>query len=232
MKRSMKLAALGGALALAAAVFVAPRAFAHGGWGFGADRGQDLADALGIPIDELQAAQDKAMDANLDRMVESGRIDAEQADLMRARRALDRSIDREALMAEALGVTPEALADARADGSTQDLLEEQSLDKAAYAERFQAAYDKAVAKAVTDGVITQAQADALKDAGGKFGMGGGCTGGGMQGHGMRGFGGVPDGARMRGFHRGMPGGAQTDGEQTRGWAPRAPQRTLWSGSDA
>ncbi len=46
-----------------------------------------LADALGITVEELQAAQLKARDAMVDKAVEDGVITQEQADLMKARQA-------------------------------------------------------------------------------------------------------------------------------------------------
>jgi len=47
-----------------------------------------LADALGISIDDLRAAQQAAADAQLDQAVENGRLTQEQADMMRARQNL------------------------------------------------------------------------------------------------------------------------------------------------
>lgn len=46
-----------------------------------------LAEALGITVEELQAAQLKAQDAMLDQAVTDGALTQEQADLMKARRA-------------------------------------------------------------------------------------------------------------------------------------------------
>ena len=67
-------------------------------WAKGAMRGFDLgdmrgeyqgflADALGITVDELQAAQLKARDAMIDKAVADGTLTQEQADLMKARQA-------------------------------------------------------------------------------------------------------------------------------------------------
>jgi len=60
------------------------------GFDFGDMRGEFqtyLADALGITVDELQAAQVKARDAMIDKAVEDGTLTQEQADLMKARQA-------------------------------------------------------------------------------------------------------------------------------------------------
>ena len=57
----------------------------HGGLG-SAYQGY-LAEALGITVEELQAAQVKAQDAMIDQAVEDGTLTQEQADLMKARQA-------------------------------------------------------------------------------------------------------------------------------------------------
>jgi len=52
-----------------------------------------LAEALGISTDELQAARQKAMDIEIDQAVANGRLTQEQADLIKARRALVNNSD-------------------------------------------------------------------------------------------------------------------------------------------
>jgi hypothetical protein len=47
-----------------------------------------MADALGISVEDLQAAQVKAQNSAIDRAVEAGNLTQEQADLMKARAAL------------------------------------------------------------------------------------------------------------------------------------------------
>ncbi len=60
------------------------------GWLFqnGVDFQALLADALGISVEDLQAAQVEAAEIRLEQAVADGRITAEQADLMRSRYAL------------------------------------------------------------------------------------------------------------------------------------------------
>jgi hypothetical protein len=71
-------------------------------------------------------------------------------------------IDREALTAQALGLSVEELQAARDAGtSMQDLLTQQNMTKAEFQTAYQAAYQAAVQKAVEDGVITQDQADSI-----------------------------------------------------------------------
>ena len=149
-----------------------------------------LAEALGISVDELQAAQHEARDAALDAAVANGDITQEQADLMRAGQAVKEYMDREALTAAALGMTVEELQAARDEGVTMaDLLEQQGLDRTTFAEALQTEADKALAQAVSDGVITQEQADQLAEMGGRFmdgGPGGHGERGGRHGHGDEG----------------------------------------------
>jgi len=139
--------------------------------GFGSDIDYEalLAEALGISVEELQAAQQQAYSAALDQAVENGDLTSEEADLMRAQQALKDYIDPEALQAEALGMTVEELQAAREEGkSMADLLEEQGLTAAEVRTALQAAYEDAIQQAVSDGVITQEQADLILSNG--FGM--------------------------------------------------------------
>jgi len=91
----------------------APKAYGRGGMGMHLDFGMRggmmddhqayLAEALGISVEELQAAQEKAHAAMIAQAVEDGVITQEQADLMAARQAFGR------YMADA---TAESVADA------------------------------------------------------------------------------------------------------------------------
>ena len=92
---------------------------------------------------------------------------------MSVRKDLQSTLDREALMASALGMTVEELQSALADGKTyRELMSERELDMATMRENVQAAFEAALAQAVEDGVITQEQANAIKNGTGRgFGMG-------------------------------------------------------------
>lgn len=59
--------------------------FGHGE--LGSEYQSYLAEALGITVEELQAAQVKAQDAMIDQAVADGNLTQEQADLMKARQA-------------------------------------------------------------------------------------------------------------------------------------------------
>ncbi len=149
---------------------------------------ENLAEALGITTDQLEAAQNQAYAASVADAVAAGQITQEQADRILAAQALKNAIDRQEIMATALGMTVDELEAAHADGqSLVDLMVAKGIDSATLRANVQAAYEAAVQQAVADGVITQAQADAFLAQGGfnLFGRGGGGRHG---GHGGRGFG--------------------------------------------
>jgi hypothetical protein len=161
------------------------------GRGLGGASSKELANALGISVDELTAAYQEARDAALDQAVQAGLITQAQADEIRSRGGAfplggrwrgwlsENGIDVEALLADALGISVDELhaaqqqaAFARIDQAVTDgrITQEQAdLMKGQYAlsnsESFrsamQSAFEAAVQQAVTDGVITQAQADAI-----------------------------------------------------------------------
>ena len=121
-----------------------------------------LADELEITVEELKAAQVQAREAAIEQAINEGLITEEQAEQMRTRRALQSYLDRHALLVEALDMTPEELQDAFADGETvQTLMEAKGLDVETVQDRVEAAFEAALTQAVTDGVITQEQADEM-----------------------------------------------------------------------
>ena len=155
--------------------------FPHGSSG---DRQADLAAALGITVEELEAAQQEAHVARIEQLVEDGTLTRDEANLMLAMSALKNNIDRGEMMASALGLTPEEFEAAREDGSLRDLLA--NTTPAELQENMQAAFETALQDAVANNVITAEQAELIREN-----MGDGC---GFGGH--RGFGGH---ARPGGF---------------------------------
>lgn len=167
---------------------------------------QDLADALGIDLADLQAAEQVASQAALDQAVAQGLITQEQADRLLANGRVLRlrkigaanGIDYEALLADALGITSEELQAAKQTALTTaidravaagTLTQEQAdrmkgssalFSNGAFQSSMTAAFEQAVAQAVSSGVITQAQADqilAQRESKGFFGRGGFGLGG-------------------------------------------------------
>jgi polyhydroxyalkanoate synthesis regulator phasin len=192
------------------------------------DRDALLAEALGISTEELQAAYTEAAQAALDQAVADGQLTQDQADRLAERLAGADAKgfgrfgfghfgggDFQALLAEALGITPEALQEAEVtarnaaiDQAVEDgnLTQEQAdLAKAvsafrAYVAEQQPTVEEQLAQAVEAGAITQEQADLLLENQPNLG--------GMRGHGLMG----PD-MGGRGMHggRGMRGGHGMDG---------------------
>lgn len=123
-----------------------------------------LADALGISAEELQAAREAANEVAIAQAVEEGLITQEEADEIQAHKALQSYLDRNALLAEALGMSVEELEAAYADGETlSSLMAAQGLDAATVREDLLNARGAALDQAVADGVITTEQADELRD---------------------------------------------------------------------
>lgn len=185
------------------------RDMGHRGGPIGGDQDEYLAQALNITADELAAARQTAYESAVDQALAEGLITQAQADQLKAnsangdfgRRGLhipgmdSQSIDMNALLADALGITVDQLAAAKtearslaidaavADGSiTQEQADEMKaesalrayLDEQDYQGQVQSLYENLVQQAVTAGVITQAQADAIlaDDSGFGHGLGG------------------------------------------------------------
>jgi hypothetical protein len=203
-----------------------------------------LAEALGITAAELQTAQQTAYEAAIDQALAQGLITQAQADALKARdgsfgRGFHRSfgmddatIDMNALLADALGISTDELAAARIEAQDLALAAavedgritvEQAdqikarqalqtyLDEQGFPDQVRSLYETLVQQAVTAGVLTQEQADAILSDSARFG---GMRGfGGLRGHGgrMHGMPGMtaPDGTAPSGTR--LPGGFQMGG---------------------
>ncbi|MBL7163014.1 MAG: hypothetical protein ISS57_10440 [Anaerolineales bacterium] len=131
-----------------------------------------MAAALGISVDALETARDTARDAALAQALADGEITQEEYDLIQARQALQYYSDRDAMLADALGITSAELQAAQEAGKrVPDLLDELGIEQEAFQANIQAAQEAAYAQAVADGVITQEQADQIQE-GGQGGPGG------------------------------------------------------------
>jgi hypothetical protein len=177
------------------------------------DYDEVLAEALGITVEELQAAYEAAHAAAIEQAVEEGLLTQEQADDMlegkrfglRGRRgvhALGRGMN--TFLADALGISvaeleaaqelafsallTKAVEDGNMTQEEADLLQARSAVRGYVEEAMADAYSDALAQAVADGVITQAQADQLLEEGrpGMRGPGGVFFGRGFGMHGFRG----------------------------------------------
>jgi len=196
----------------------------HGpGRGFdGGYSNEDLANALGITVDELNSATQKATDAALNQAVQAGLITQAQADQMRAGNPTfpmggrggswlsQNGIDFDALLADSLGITVDKLQAATTqafnaridqavtDGNlTQDQADLMKGQRTLNADQnfqsaMKSAFEAAVKQAVSAGVITQTQADQILKNTNNMGFGGFGGPGGFGGFGGHRDGG-PDG---------------------------------------
>jgi hypothetical protein len=125
-----------------------------------------LADALSISVEELQDAREAAKTAAIEQAVADGRITEEQAALMEARQALNDYIEKDDLLAKALGISVEELQATQEGGQhLPDLLEELGIDTEDFRSAMQAAHEEILQQAVDESVITQEQADLLLENG-------------------------------------------------------------------
>ncbi len=160
---------------------------------------QFLADELGITLERLQEARQKAAQRALDQALADGKITQEQYDHAKAMQALRAYIDPRAVLAEALGVSVDEL-----DSKTlREWMDEKGLDRAALQSAIETVLKAKLEQAVKDGVITQEQLDNLEDdffmRGLMRGLMGGRGRGGLGGPGFPGRGGMMGpGGGMRG----------------------------------
>lgn len=159
------------------------------------DFNEYLANELGISVEELQAAQERAHAAALDQAVEDGLISEDMLEMMEARQALQSYLDPQEMFAQALGIDTAQLEAYRDEGkSMREILDELGLTFTDVREAHQAAFEQAVQEALKDGAITQEQADLIQSGpiGAKFG--------GFFGHGRGGRGGMmPPGGSWEGM---------------------------------
>jgi hypothetical protein len=197
----------------------------HGGYS-----NEDLANALGITVEELEAAYQTAQNAALDQAVAADVITQTQADDLREKGFAfpfggrwggwlrEAGIDYDVLLADALGISKEELQagytqafnaridQAVADGNlTEEAAELMKGRRALYASEsfvtaMQSAFEDAVNQAVEAGVITQAQADLIIENAAQF------PGGDMGFPGLRGPGEFGKGGGHHGWGERMPGG--------------------------
>ncbi|MFW5941643.1 MAG: hypothetical protein ACOC9X_03030 [bacterium] len=203
--------------------------FPGGRTGLFGDEAELLAEALGITVEELQAAHEEVRATLIEQAVEEGLITEEQAEqLLESGRVfgLRRDLlalesDKEELLADALDITVEELREAqrevRAD-RLQELVEagvltqEQAdrlaarqavqdyLDREALQSAIQDTFADAIDAALSDGAITQEEADRLLENLPEFGpFGFGGHGPGHHGRGFHHFPGSGDDVSLPGF---------------------------------
>lgn len=190
---------------------------------------ENLAAALGISMEELEAAREEARAAVLAQAVEDGLITQAQADaISTGERPLsqrlmgawlsENGVDYQAALAEALGISTEELQAARLQALEAQLAQavadgEMTQERAdlviarrtlaadgTFQSSMQSAFETALQQAVDSGVITQEQADLILEA--------------QAGHSLFDFGGGRGGSGGHGGHggHGGPGRMDTDAD--------------------
>ena len=161
------------------------------------ERDAALADALGVTVEELEAARQTAHETLIQQAVADSQLTQAQADAILSGAGL-RSVmqdifnqeDMQTAVANALGLTVEALEAAQAEGKRlNEIATEQGVELSDVQAAVQAAHAAAIQQAVEDGLITQEQADQLQNRQGGFGHHGGPRGKGGPGNGGGRFGG-------------------------------------------
>lgn len=133
-----------------------------GGPDSGIDFNAYLADALGISVEDLDLAREAAKDAAIQQALEDGTITEEQVALKEARDAFRNGMQKDEILAKALGISLDEVEAAKGDGvRVPDLLEELGIDPDDFEADMSAAWEEAVQDAVADGTLTQEQADLL-----------------------------------------------------------------------
>ncbi len=160
---------------------------------------QFLAEELGITLERLQEAREKAAQRALDQALADGKITQEQYDHMVTMHALRSYLDPQAILAEALGVSVDELP----TKTLREWMDEKGLDWATLTEQIQTVLKAKLDQAVADGVVTQEQIDALGEDFLFRGLGRGLM---LEGRGRGGMPGFPGGGRGRGGMPGFPGG--------------------------
>lgn len=131
-------------------------------WVPGGDMEARLAQALGISVEQLRAAEESAMTGAIDQAVEEGELAPKAAERMKARLKLRDYVDPQSLIAQALDMTPEQLKAAWDEGkSPWDLMEERDLDFRSAIGKLMSAGKATLQQAVSEGVISQDQADEI-----------------------------------------------------------------------
>ena len=126
--------------------------------------GQELADALGIPLEDLQEAQQAARLQAAEIALEAGDITQEQYDRMEAMQAFKDYFDMASVTEEILGTSIDELKEAHAEGKRMpEILEELGLEASDLRDAIQSAFNEAVQEALDDGLIDEEMAEQMLD---------------------------------------------------------------------
>lgn len=137
-----------------------------------------VAEALGISLAQWEAAEEEAYEARVAEKVAEGDLTAEEAADKMAVREFKASLDKDAFLADALGISLGQL-EAYRDAATSwdDVLTDLGLTEDEVREGQQAAMEQAIANAVADGTLTEEQAEDVNSRNGRGRRGGNRRGG-------------------------------------------------------
>lgn len=119
-----------------------------------------LAEELGISVEELEAARQRAFDRALDLAVEEGILSPEKADIIEAKHVMREYFDPLAVLADQLGMSEDEIKAAIRDGSIRDALAD--LDRQALRDAMEEAWNAAIDQALADGAISESAAERLR----------------------------------------------------------------------
>lgn len=122
-----------------------------------------LADALDITVEALKDARIEANAAALEQAVEEGYITQRQVDLMTAIRIMRGAISRGELVADALRISIEELREAKENQALRELMAELDMTPAEVEEAVVVVFEDAVEQAVEDDLLTEEQANLIKN---------------------------------------------------------------------
>jgi hypothetical protein len=185
MKRFWKFAGIATLIAILGVAAVGAVAYAQddgsgGPFDFGGRFREAVAGILGITVDEYDAAVEQAQGQVVDEALEEGWLTEDQAERMRERmdegfglRGMDKGFmgphgglmgrggeSLVSMMAEELGMSVQDLSAELQDGKTlAEVASEHDVDAQAVADAYLAQLEENLTQAVTDGKITQTQAD-------------------------------------------------------------------------
>jgi len=125
-----------------------------------------LAEALGISVEELQAARQRVQATAIEQALADGKITEEQAEMMGAYQAIQSYMQKDEMTAKALGITVDELNAAQEDGQRlPDLIEKLGFTQEDFESNMQALQEETLQQAVQDEVITQEQANLMLENG-------------------------------------------------------------------
>jgi len=119
-----------------------------------------LAEELGISVDELETARQRALDRALEQAVEEGLLSLEKEELIEARYVMREYFDPLAVIAEQLGMSMDEFKATIRAGSIREVLAD--LDRQALRDALEEAWNAAIDQAQADDAISESAAEQMR----------------------------------------------------------------------